>query len=540
MSKVMSLKTIGLLVFALLLFTVYKFLWPVITMKAEQVVDHIGLTSNERAANGPLPGDVGLYQKELVCSQALSTPGYYSSLNGAEISDSERSGMFPCATFTGSFDGENQVYAWRSEDAYEGATYINNRKPGELYLVGGDFPPAEGDLPPGPYIAKVDATTGKQIWRTYLDNGNASKHFIANGNLNILPNGNIVFAWANQIVLMDGDSGLILKHNMLPTGETPSNDANFKHVTIAPDGTLILKDQTRPSGSKLQGTTGIIKAIIAGMKQTNSIMLAVDSDTLEVLDQLLLPEPATSPHIVTMYGDKIAIYIGMNESARRYFWDPAAKKMSADDSWVVYPIKEGQTTATAPTVIGDWLAFQLNGAGSKTVASSITVIHRDDASRNSIIFPFGPLKEGEWSFAPPKAGADPENNMIYSADMGIGKVAGIKLDQETGKTTVAFVLDNMTNTFQPVIGPKDQRVLVLTNARKNVAKEPTMLALFSKNYQEQVTWHDAKTGRLLAESDFFEPLTINSLVAPGFGGRVYFPTGKGFITLQVNPKFPEL
>jgi len=28
---------------------------------------------------------------------------------------------------------------------------------------------------------------------------------------------------------------------------------------------------------------------------------------------------------------------------------------------------------------------------------------------------------------------------------------------------------------------------------------------------------------------------LGSLITPGFGGRVYFPTGKGFITLQVMP-----
>jgi len=58
-----------------------------------------------------------------------------------------------------------------------------------------------------------------------------------------------------------------------------------------------------------------------------------------------------------------------------------------------------------------------------------------------------------------------------------------------------------------------------------------------ENYKEQLTWRDAATGRILAESDFFEPLTINSLTPPGFGGRVYFPTavGKGFYVLQVMP-----
>ena len=61
--------------------------------------------SNLDAANGPIPGDVTLYAKELACQQAIPTPGYFSSLNGAEISDAQRSGMFPCATFTGSIDG---------------------------------------------------------------------------------------------------------------------------------------------------------------------------------------------------------------------------------------------------------------------------------------------------------------------------------------------------------------------------------------------------------------------------------------------------
>jgi hypothetical protein len=154
------------------------------------------------------------------------------------------------------------------------------------------------------------------------------------------------------------------------------------------------------------------------------------------------------------------------------------------------------------------------------------------------IFPFGELKKGEWSFAPPKAGADPENNMIYSADMGMRKVAGIKLDTATGDMKVAFVVDDTTTTFQPLIGPRDKRVLLLTNMKQNVPKEPIKLALFTENYKEQLTWRDAATGRIIAESDFFEPLTINSLTPPGFGGRIYFPSAvaKGLYVLQVMPK----
>ncbi len=51
----------------------------------------------------------------------------------------------------------------------------------------------------------------------------------------------------------------------------------------------------------------------------------------------------------------------------------------------------------------------------------------------------------------------------------------------------------------------------------------------------QARWRDAATGRLIAESDFMEPMSVNTAVTPGFGGRFYYPTDKGFIVLQVAP-----
>jgi hypothetical protein len=225
------LKWVGLVVLVVVAVAVYRLAGTIIGAKVEEHAARVGLTPNQVAAHGPLPGDVGLYAKELACQQKIPTPGYYSSLNGAEISNSERSGLFPCATFLGSMDGPNKVYAWKSEDDYPGVSYINNRKPGELYIVGGEFPTLDDPNMVGPFVAKADATTGKQIWRTYLDNLNASGHWIGNANLNILDNGKIAFAWSNQIVLIDADTGLILKHNTLPSGPAPAADVNFKHLT---------------------------------------------------------------------------------------------------------------------------------------------------------------------------------------------------------------------------------------------------------------------------------------------------------------------
>lgn len=535
MKKSTIIKWLIAIVLILIVFIAYNLLWTTVKPKIEHKVGQIGLTDNEKAANGPIPGDVSLYIKEWECCQELDMPGYLKGLNTAEIANGERTGVFPCATFTGSFTGENQVFAWRSEDEYESCTYINNRKPGELYIVGGDFPPLEGVVPPGPYIAKADATTGKEIWRTYLENANVSGRWIGNPNLNFHENGLIIFSWQNRIIQMDPETGLILKYNTIPPGQAAVEDVNYKHLTIAPDGTVIVKNQNRPTGSKLQGTLAIVKGIQAGMKQANSNLVAIDPNTLEILDEIALEESASVPHVISMYNGKIAIYIGADKKIYRYFWDPEAKKLSKD-TWEVVAMAEGQTTAAAPSIIGDWIVAQTNGAGSDVIASSIVAMHKDDPTRTHVIFPFGELKEGELSFCMPKPITDPENNMVYSADMGIGKVAGIKLDQATGELTLKFVVDDMTTTFQPLIGPADKRVLLLTNMKPNVKLESAMMMFFTGNYTEQLTWRNAATGEILAESDFFEPLVPNSLTTPGYGGRVYFPTKKGFLVLQPMPK----
>jgi hypothetical protein len=108
------------------------------------------------------------------------------------------------------------------------------------------------------------------------------------------------------------------------------------------------------------------------------------------------------------------------------------------------------------------------------------------------------------------------------------------LDQATGAMSAAFVIDDTTSGRQTVIGSKDKRVLVISNVRHDFPFEGTMLELMTHLYKEQVTWRDAATGRILAESDFFEPMIPNALLTPGFGARIYYITNNGFIVLQVE------
>jgi hypothetical protein len=493
------------------------------------------LTRNEKAANGPLPGDHSILEAEHRGAISVASPGYYPSLAGAEISGSERSGCFPSAAFTGSHTGPNQVFAWRSEDEYQGVTFLCTREPGELFLCGGNLPEAKPPVLPGPYVARVDATTGRQIWRTYVENANVSGNWIGVNNLNILASGKIVTAWSNQIALLDGDTGRILRTGSLPSGKAPSGDSHFKHLTVAPDGTLILKNQTRPKEFQEQGTMAMLKGFRKGLELPPSNFVAVDGETLEVLDTLQLEELAATPHGITKFEQKIAIYTCANQHAYRCFWDPAAKKLSFDEKWKVTYLSEGQSTGDAPGIMGDWIVIQTNGMGAK-VPSSVVAINIHDSRRSTSITPFGPLKRTQMSLAPPKTCIDLENNMLYSADAGVGKVAGIRLDQATGEMTTEFIVDATTFTFQPLIGPKEKRVLMLTNMKGAVPGMGAVLDLATGKYTEQVTWRDAVTGRLLAESDFFEPLTFNSLVVPGYGGRCYYPTNTGYLTIQVRPR----
>lgn len=491
------------------------------------------LTQNMVAANGPLPGNLSLYETEVACSSAQNNPGYYLSLNGAELADAQRSEMYPCATFAGSLTdpSQNVVYAWRSQDNYQGASFINNRNPGELFLVGGDNPNATGPVAPGPYVAKVDATTGAQIWRTYLDNANTNNDWIARSDLNTLPNGNVLFSWAREVVVLDGNTGLILEHNNLPT--EAGIDSSTARSAIAPDGTAIIRDQTRPHGCTIQSSAAAIGAATCSGPLPNSTLFAVDPNTTQILDRIAMPDAVFTPPTITMYEGKIAIYQSGIHAMYRYFWDPSTKKLSQDTSWIVSDYKENppgiQTTGNAPGILGNFIVVQVTGAGPSNFPSSIVSISQSDPTNIHSVTPF-PLKPGELSWASPKAAVDVDNNFVISADQAARGLAGIKVDPNTGNLTVAWTAPDSTIGFQTIIGPKDQRVVVVSNINPNATQAEVNVG----NYTEQVVWRNMFTGEQLAASDFTEPVTPNSLITPGYGGRVYYLTDNGFIVYYVT------
>ena len=114
--------------------------------------------------------------------------------------------------------------------------------------------------------------------------------------------------------------------------------------------------------------------------------------------------------------------------------------------------------------------------------------------------------------------------MVYSADGGIGKIAGIHLDQQTGKMTAKFVVNDRSFEFQPLFGSAGHRVLVTQNVLGNT---PAKAFAEGSNYQETLMWLDEKTGKMLAQSTSHPATTTGSLISVGYGGRVYMMGTQG-------------
>ncbi|MHA3978770.1 NHL repeat-containing protein [Halovulum sp. GXIMD14794] len=488
----------------------------------------------QQSTTGPIPPDLAHLSAEWACAQSRETPGYFPSLNGAEVSDARRSQTYACASFLGSLDGPNRVFAYQSDDSYQGVLFMNNRRPGELYLTGGNNPPPQGLMPPGPYVARVDATTGKEIWRTYLQNGNVTGEWVGAANLNILPDGTIPVAFGNHLVKLDGDDGRILQYLALTPGVAPPEGSNFKHLTIAPDGTLIVKNQTRATPCEIQGTFAVFQCPGGAAASPGSTILAIDPDRFEILDSIDVPENAVVPHSITEFDGRIAIYAPSILKAYRFFWDPDSKQLSQDPDWATTYLEEGQTTGDAPAILGDWVVFQTNGLPTTEAASSLTAINQHDPSRITRIYPFGTELPTGQSWAPPKSAVDEENGMIFSADQNMMKVGAVTLDQDSGEMTLAWTLDGATTALQALYGPAETRVLGTARAAEGTTLQQ-LNQTSAPDYTQTALWLDAKTGRVLAESDPLPPMSFNTLLSPGYGGRFYYMHDQGFYVLQPRP-----
>ena len=173
----------------------------------------------------------------------------------------------------------------------------------------------------------------------------------------------------------------------------------------------------------------MVKGVRKGIELPPSVFVAVDGETLEVLDTAQLPELAATPHGITTFDGRIAIYTCATDARVPLLLGPGRQEA------VARRVVEGglpEGGSDPPATPRDHRRLDRDPdqrhrrPRCRRASSRSTSTIRRGRPRSS---PFGPLKKLQMSLAPPKTCIDLENDMLYSADAGVGKVAGIRLDQ---------------------------------------------------------------------------------------------------------------
>ncbi|MFJ8207712.1 hypothetical protein [Streptomyces sp. NPDC096033] len=495
----------------------------------------------EAAGGSPLTGDTGVAAKEQDCIAKTDNPGLFKTMTPAEGIDAARTNSSPCATFTGDFDnpGRNKVLAYQAP-AQVGGTILDavTGAPEELFVYCcGSGQQAGYGVNQGHSVAKLDARTLQTQWKTVLDNYNASGQWTVLSGINYVvgPSGRpaLVVSYGHRIAKLDPATGKLLADIDLPVGKgVDPTGVNFETTIPTPDGTVITKTQGRPATTTSDPSSppctdqGFTAMVACKGKQPDSEVVAVNPDTMEILDALTLPQQVSGRNTIGTSNGRTYIYMTGLTNEMRVQWDPDAKKLTFDKDWFPHYPEKDQTSGSAPCVLGKWVLFNTNGVPS-TVSSSIVAVSQEDPKdlHRITAIPIGSAKKSFW---PSKLSCDPVTNMIYQADTGVGKVAAVRLNPSTGQLTKAWgPIDQRTFGFFTLFGPRNQRVVLSTHI--DVTNPLTALGVGAGVYGEQFIWRDALTGRELARSDYVDAMSQGILPTPGYGGLAYMLQSDGGI-----------
>lgn len=474
---------------------------------------------------------------EAACAESEVNPPWYSTLLSYEHHDSTRAKIYPCSQFTGSFTAPNSVYAYKSPDTFYAPSMMATRGMNEMYLYGGSLGNAN-PLPSGPYVARVEPGSLKELWRTNLLNTRIGNQWIGAGSIESI-DGDILAILNTYLFRIDGTTGAVKKVQTLPTKGSAPEDSYFNGMAGWPDGTLVMKNLARVPGCKEQGFFALVNCPNLD-KTPPSTLVVVDSKNLKVLDYEQMQQMVGGRITATVFNGKKYAYAAGSTQLYRYVWD--GKSIALDKSWgPVSYLQPGQTAASATTILGDYVLLMTNGGAPTQTPLSVVAISQSDPTKITRIQPM-PLQPGQFSYIPSAPSVDPVNNRIFAMDPGPGKVVGIDFSRQTGEMKLAWTEDEATLSWMVLIGSPDKRVLVATDIKTN-SPMPNPIDWQSgpvgANYTERVQWRDAATGKLLAESDYYSPMVVGMQLWPGYGGLIYDGlTDGGLVALQPLPNPP--
>lgn len=481
------------------------------------------LPADEAAAGGPLSGDRMLLADEQSCIDDLDNAPWYPGMATFEVHDSSRTHLYECASFLGDMSGSNDVFAYASEQVYITPYNMVDRGPNELYIYGGGY----GDNPSasGSFVSRVEPSSFREVWRRVLINTHVTGEWNYPGVLNMLDDDGLVVVYGYRMARLDPDTGDILAETTLPTGDSKPGDTAYNGFDAFPDGTIIAKTVNRQPGCSEQGFSAFLNCPDPASAPA-SILLAIDPATLEVIDQVVLPEMMGGRVTTTVYGGRNMIYLPGATQLYRYILENGT--LSPDDSWgPISYLQDGQTAASAMAVIGDQVVGMTNGGAPTSTPMSVFAVSQADSAQIANLQPFEST-EAKNSFIPSMVSVDPDNGRVYVMDAGAGMLGGVDVGE--GSLTLAWTQEQRTLSFTSLIGPPDARVLIGTDI-------PVETFHGLQDYTtEQVVWRDAASGTELARSSILPKMTTGILVTPGYAGLQYFLSADGnIIGLQVVP-----
>jgi hypothetical protein len=454
-------------------------------------------------------------------AQGGSNPPWFPSLLAFEHYDSARTKLFTQAHFTGSFVRDNAVNVRVSPDAYPTPYNVVYLSRDSLFIFGGAFGDRGGT---GSFVARVDPQTLQTVWFNQLINTVETNEWNYPGVLSALQDGLLYLIYGYRLAKLDPQDGQVLGQIELPTLAAP-RDTSYNGLNGWPDGTLVAKSVYRQAGCEEQGFSAFLNCPDP-TDVPNSVVVAIDPRTLEIIDQVVAPEFIGGRITATVFENHSYVYLPGQTTVFRYIFEDG--RLTLDTSWnpgaVVLP---GQSGPTAPAAMNDWVIFETNSTPAATPLS-VVAINQADASRQFSSQPFAAVPSPQ-SFSPSAVSVDPQRSRIFALDGGAGEVAALEL-RDDGLHTV-WTAPQRTTEFLALIGPVQRRVLVGTDVPPGQQ--------LGANTQDWVVWRNADTGDEIARSPLLPAVNAGTMVEPGYARRMYFLAQNGkIIELTVRPVRP--
>jgi hypothetical protein len=447
-----------------------------------------------------------------------SNPPWFPSLMAFEHYDSGRTKLFEQAHFTGSFTRANAVDVRVSPDDYPTVYNVVYLSRDSLFVFGGAYGANQGAT--GTFVARVDAQTLQPMWSNQLINTVEADEWNYPGVLSALQDGFLYQIYGYRLAKLNPLNGNVLGQIQLPTLAAP-RDTSYNGLDGWPDGTLVAKSVYRQAGCEEQGFSAFLNCPNP-LDVPNSVVVAIDPRTLQIIDQVVAPEFIGGRITATVFENQFYAYLTGQTTVFRYIYQD--RRLTLDTSWnpgtVVLP---GQSGPTAVSVMNDWIIFATNGVPAAT-PQSVIAINQADASLQFSNQPFAAVPSPQsWSLS--AVTLDPLRSRIFAADSFAGRIAALELDDD-GLHTV-WTAPQRTSEFMALIGPAKRRVLVGTDVPPGQQ--------IGANSQDWVVWRSADTGNELARSPLLPAVSTGTMVAPGYAGHMYYPALNGTL-IELTPR----